>query len=255
MFASAWTSLRRTVALSALALTALATGASASTINVVNGNFEQTTATGSTEFGSRYAGDVVTGWTSTGYNWLVLPGTVDSSGVATEFGGGRKLWGPGDGSNNGLTASPAGGNYIAMDGAYAQGPLSQTLNGLTVGAATTVSFWFAGAQQYGYDGATTEQFEVSLGGQNLYTPVLNDTNHGFTGWTYQSLTFTPTSTSQVLSFLAIGTPGGEPPFSLLDGVSVSDTTSPVPEPASLSLMLTGVAGIGGLLRRRLNRNS
>jgi hypothetical protein len=50
------------------------------------------------------------------------------------------------------------------------------------------------------------------------------------------MTFTPTSTSETLSFLAIGTPGGVPPLALLDGVSLSD----IPEPASWALLVSGL---------------
>jgi hypothetical protein len=39
---------------------------------------------------------------------------------------------------------------------------------------------------------------------------------------------------------------------LLDNVSIS-TTSPVPEPGSLGLMVTGLLGIGGVVRRRLSQ--
>jgi hypothetical protein len=55
-------------------------------------------------------------------------------------------------------------------------------------------------------------------------------------------------TSEVLSFLAVGTPisPSEPPFALLDGVSLSD----VPEPASWALMVTGLAGLIGVARWR-----
>jgi hypothetical protein len=113
-----------------------------------------------------------------------------------------------------------------------------------------VSFYFAGAQQSGNTGPTTDQFLVSLGSQTLSTPVLNDPSHGFTGWQLENLTFTPTSTSEVLSFLAVGTPSGVPPFALLDGVTVSA----VPEPASLALLSTGLIGLGGYVRSRFKKS-
>jgi len=236
-------------ALLAALATSLSAAAHATPINVVNGDFEQTLTNNSSQFGKDFSSQQVTGWTSQGYNFVYLPGTADTTGAAGQYGT-TKLWGPGDGANNGLSSSLAGGNFIAMDGAYEQGPISQQLSGLAVGGGTTVSFWFAGAQQYSYTGTTTEQFGVTLGNQTLYTPVLTDLSHGFTGWQYESLTFNnPTSSSELLSFFAIGTPGGEPPFSLLDGVTVD--SSPVPEPSSLALILTGAASLGGYARRRM----
>ena len=83
--------------------------------------------------------------------------------------------GPGNGSSNGLPASsPDGGNYLALDGAYAVAPVSQSISGLTPGVSTTVSFLWAGAQQSGFTGPTTEQFRVSLGSSSQLTPVLSN---------------------------------------------------------------------------------
>jgi hypothetical protein len=219
---------------------------------VTNGNFERLLVPGvSAEVGSRFPSQQITGWTSTGYNFVFASGTADTSGSNGEYGP-IYLWGPKNGSDNGLPASsPAGGNFVAMDGAYAVGPLSQTINGLTPGVATAVSFYWAGAQQGGYSGATTEQFSVSLGSDTQFTPVLDNVSQGFTGWRREVLTFMPTSSSEVLSFLAVGTPAGVPPFSLLDGVSVSAA----PEPAAWALFMAGFFSVGcfGYFRRRAAR--
>jgi hypothetical protein len=238
----------RIAAFSALALALTVSSAHADVINVVNGGFETTTLAGSGKFNASSA-QQVTGWTSNGYNFVYTATGGDTNNGQNNA---IELWGPANGSNNGLTASPLGGNYLALDGAYSVGAVSQTLSGLTVGAQTTVNFYFAGAQQSGFSGITTEQLKVSLGSQSLYTEILTDPTHGFTGWKYESLTFTATSTTEVLSFLAIGTPAGVPPMSLLDGVSVT-STSPVPEPSSIALMMTGLAGFGGYVRSRFKK--
>ena len=237
-------------ALAALALSGVGLNAKATNL-ITNGSFEQLTG-GIGQIG--YNGSsLLTGWTNgtdgsgnLGYNFVYSSGSADTTG-ANGAAGNVKLWGPGDGSANGLPASsPDGGNFIAADGAYQTGPISQTVNGLTTGKSYTVSFYFAGAQQYGFTGATTDQWLVSLGSQQLATAVLSDTSHGFTGWQYTSLTFTATATSEVLSFLAVGTPSGVPPFTLLDGVSMVAA----PEPGSAAMLVTGVLAIAFFARRR-----
>ena len=224
---------------------------------IQNGSFEATTASGSTEFGTRYAGQVVTGWTTSGYNFLFKPGTADSTGAANEYGGPLALWGPNNtinggaksGPANGLPASsPDGGNFLGADGAYLTDGINQTITGLSGHSIEQVTFYWAGAQQQGYDGPTTEQWQVSLGDQVAKTAVVSNVSHGFTGWQKTTLSFVATSTTAVLSFLAIGTPSGVPPFSLLDGVSIVE----VPEPTSLALVGAGL-GIAGLATRRQRR--
>lgn len=235
-----------------------AVGISSATELITNGNFDTGT------YGQiGYNGNTVQGWTTTGYNFLFNPSNDDTTGV-TGVNGTVKLWGLWDGAGlNGLGASPAGGNgnYVAADGAYKVGALSQTVSGLTVGQQYALSFYWAGAQQYGYDGTTTEQWKVTFGNDVYTTAVKTDTSHGFTGWTQDLVTFTATSTSELLSFLAIGTPGGEPPFSLLDGVSMSAVTaaasstksSAVPEPGTLAIMGLGLGILGFGARRRKSK--
>ena len=215
---------------------------------ITNGGFETVTTAASTEFGTRYAGQVVTGWTTSGYNFLFTSGTADSSGAVNEYGQQLKLWGPGDGSANGLPASsPAGGNFVGADGAFGQAAIQQTINNLDVNSVASITFDWAGAQQYNFDGNTTEAWQVTLGNETHSTPVVQNVSHGFTGWQQTTLSFVVTSATEVLSFLALGTPTGEPPFSLLDGVSITE----VPEPTSLALTGTGLAIAGLLAHRRM----
>src|SRR5271167_57636 len=165
-----------------LALVFAGTAAKATNL-ITNGSFEQLTG-GIGQIG--YNGSsLLTGWTNghdssgdLGYNFVYSTGSADTTG-ANGVSGNVKLWGPGDGSANGLPASsPDGGNYIAADGAYQVAPISQTITGLTVNAQYAVSFYYAGAQQYGFDGVTTEKWNVSLGNQTISTNTLTDPSHG-----------------------------------------------------------------------------
>jgi len=218
----------------ALGAALLLFGAGAKADLITNGNF--TTTTGYGQIG--WNGNTLNGWTTNGYNFLF----PSSGGTVNGSAGSLSLWS----GANGLGPSPAGGNYIAADGAFEVGAISQTINGLTAGTNYTVGFYWAGAQQSGFDGTTTEQWLVSLGAQTLSTNIVTDASHGFTGWQQTFLTFTATGSSETLSFLASGTPNGEPPFSLLDGVTMTQ----VPEPASMTLLGAGLAGLGFFRRRK-----
>jgi PEP-CTERM motif len=238
---------------------------------VQNGGFELYTPGTFTQGDYSYTGpgdlgfSPVTAWSSpamdstgsaTG-NLLFLPGSADTTGTFyddTPFGGGFtffSIWGPNNGSNNGLPAtSPAGGNFLGLDAdPVYSGALSQTITGLTAGQSYVVGFYWAGAQLSTTSGPTTEQVQVTFGSQTQSTAVVNNADEGFTGWTYQTLTFTADGPSDLLSFLAIGTPSGLPPFVLLDGVSLNA----VPEPASI--LLLGVGLLGAISVRRLHRRS
>ena len=219
---------------------------------VKNGGFEAVTlngapTTGSYEFGSRYPTVQVTNWTTNGYNFLFAAGSADTVGATGEFNN-LQLWGPNNGSANGLpAASPAGGNFVGADGAFGTDAISQVITGLTPNAAATLTFYWGAAQQSGFDGATTEQWQVTLGSQTQSTAVFANPNHGFSGWIKQTFTFTPTTSTATLSFLSVGTPAGVPPFAVLDGVSLQQA---VPEPATWALLITGFAMVGIAARRR-----
>lgn len=64
----------------------------------------------------------------------------------------------------------------------------------------------------------------------------------------QTFSFVATSSSEVLSFLAGGSPA-IPPFVLVANVSMTQA----PEPTSAAVLITGFAALAGLGRRRRRR--
>lgn len=219
---------------------------------VTNGTFQVTGGTTSFQFGTwgpYTPTETVAGWASTGYNFVFLPG----SNSATSYYGTNNVsfWGPSNGVNNGFTgAAPGGTDFLALDGDYqttdpkghvATAAVTQAINNLTVGATYNVSFAWAGAQQQGYTGATTENLTVSLGSASATTSTVNLASQGFSGWINQTFGFIATTSSEVLSFLAAGSPA-IPPFVLVANVSVTKA----PEPASVAIMLTGLVSLAGL---------
>jgi hypothetical protein len=93
---------------------------------------------------------------------------------------------------------------------------------------------------------------ISNGTDKIFkTGVVTNPNHGFTPWMFETFSFTATSTSATLSLLAYGTPIGQPPFALIDGISIdTPVPMPVPEPTTWAMMLIGFGVIGGVMRTR-----
>jgi hypothetical protein len=217
---------------------------------VQNGGFENVTGiTRSSEFGASYhTGQAVDGWRSDSTNAfnLVFFGANENVDADTRYspsnGGepGQYLWSS--------PASPTGGKFLALDGDPGfNGAVTQMINGLTVGATYTLTFDWAAAQYADRSGDTTEKLQVNFGGDSFTTTTLNNSSHGFNGWYSVSQTFTASSTSQLLSFLSIGTPSGLPPVALLDSVSLQGA---VPEAATWGMFICGFGLIGAAARRR-----
>jgi hypothetical protein len=221
---------------------------------VLNGGFELTT-NGNGQVG--YDTDVLDWALSAppGYIFVFAPGTADTNGAPGYYSsayGNVALWGPNNGSANGLPAtSPAGGNFIAMDGDNPTGnsAIVQTIHGLTPGQSYSVKFDYAYSQQYQWYGPTRQNIEVCLGGTCATTPTLTNPSQGFTGWFTADYQFRATSASEVLSFLAWGNVP-VPPMALLDGVSVD-----VPEPSTWVMILAGFAGLGFAGHRRARKRA
>ena len=249
----------------------------AGSVTLVNGNFTPTNVTQSAFLGNQ-TGTVVNvpGWrfpaqiatavsrttTTNGYNFIAPFGdtllrdftnnniTASRAIALNKTGNGNRvnLY-----SGNTRIDSPVAGAtwYIAADGAFQQGAIEQTLTGLTQGQSYDVTFYQAAGQQAGFAGATTDKWQVSLGTNSQFSTVINLPDKGIvTGWTKQTLSLTANSTSEVLSFLAVGTPNGLPPFALLAGVTVEPTA--VPEPLTFLGTLTAL-GLGARLKSRLNK--
>jgi hypothetical protein len=257
----------------------------AQAVTLLNGNFTPVTATTVTKaFGDVGAFDTTSmgtgasaSWTSEGYNFIVPTGNavINPTGTgAITFAG-----------TTGLTAPNGAGYYIAADGAYHAGRISQNLTGLVVGQTYSIDFYQAAAQQLGaatYNTATTDNWIVNVGG-TYTTPTYDGAGEsngtgGFTGgttrsspvmslavqgaagsqttttgnakvngWQQDSFAFTATSTSARLSFLARGGPTGKPPFALLAGVSARQ----IPEPDTYLGTLVGLSCLGLFVKSQL----
>lgn len=157
------------------------------------------------------------------------------------------------------------GYFLALDSVYQVSPIDISI-ATTIGQTYSVSFDWAGTQQPGYTGPTTDFLTVVLGGSPAQvTGSVTVPTGGFTGcpvttWCDVTDTFTATTTgTETLSFLAGGTPTGtgqEPAMTLLDNISVSQTTTPpVPEPNSLALLSSGLLGLAGFARWRMNKTA
>lgn len=240
--------LTRKVLSASLALIGLSVGSAgiASANLVSNGGFESTGYSDSTVFSGTNT-TAATGWTSTGtYVLLCYPTSCDNTSLPNL--GGFALAGPANGHANALGPSPNGGNYMGFDAdSNFSGSFSQTINGLTPGAKYTLSFYMAGAQEVNGGGPTTESLQVTLGTDSYTTPTISTPSQGFSPWTLYTTTLTANNTTDVLSFLAVGGPSGEPPYALLDGVSLN---SAVPEASTWLMIIAGFAGMGAWARAR-----
>ena len=230
------------LAISALALVALATAARANPANMVSNGSFQTFApvnSGSCTPAQTITNTDLSGWSTTsGYSFVL---TTSNYSAFCGDAGNLGLYGP-------ITASPDGGNFVASDGAYQTGYIYQTISGLVPGSNYLVSFDWAAAQQSGYTGATSDYFELGLGttygvGASAVTPNYNLPSGAFSGWMGQQFSLLATATSEVLWFFAVGTPSGQPPFALLDGVNVT-----VSEPPAAALLIVGLLCLVGVRR-------
>ena len=180
---------------------------------ITNGSFEQPSVTSGYSF---YTNGGVPGWTSN--NNEIEIGTSSFYGISNY----------------------AGTQLAELNGSMYD-TISQTVTGLTAGAKYTLTWAYAGRS-----GAGSQRMDVSWGGTRVATNLAADG----TAWTTNSMLVTATSSSMVLSFAGVNTGAGAGPNygNLLDGVTLN--AAAVPEPATIALLMAGVAAVAAVRMRR-----
>ncbi len=233
---------------------------------VQNGNFSSNSASynyngvtmGSNANNANLANWQLTGCTSSastcGFQFVANLNNLASNGIYNQV----------DNQNNFFYGAPGAapdGNTTAFvsDASYQTAALYQTVGGLNVGDTYTLKFFQAAMQQTGFTGSSTDNWQVGLGnGSSLSAYNVQNAasmtipSQGGVGWAQQTLTFVANATSETLFFFASASQGAQPPFLLLDGVSLTDNAgipASVPEPATVGLLAAGLLGIVAMRRR------
>jgi len=118
------------------------------------------------------------------------------------------------------------------------GSVSQSLTGFTAGQTYDLSFYLGSRPSMG-----NQTVQVQIGNATVLFALNSNTP-----FTLEHVYFTASGTGELLTFTGTDPLGGDNTAFLTD-VSITAT----PEPVTLVLFGTGLAGIGGIVRRRLTK--
>ena len=200
------------------AIFALALACSARADLVTNGSFENGTYPGGVFATLGTGNSAITGWT-------VTSGSIDWI---------HTYWQPEDGEYS-----------IDLSGNEPGGLAISTSLATVAGQTYELSFWLAGNPD---GGPTIKPLTVNVGGVDYFF-TFDETGHSrpAMGWVNETVTFVASGTTSLSFASTSGTPYGP----ALDNVSVNEVQSQVPEPGSLMLLGSGLAGLAGFVRRKL----
>ena len=201
---------------------------------ITNGSFENTNGT--------FVGDVNhTDELSSGSS--AIPGWTTINGVPTAWIENGNPW----------SISAAQGSFFLDLTGYSN---FGTYGGVAQSFATTPGTNYVVTFDLGYGGNSTVfggpvKVTVSAGGSSgVFTSGTGTPNPAV--WNSETFDFMATSSTTDLTIVGLSTAGGA--YIGLDNVDVEvGTTSPVPEPGSFALLLTGLGFAGGAIRRRIFR--
>src|ERR1019366_6473292 len=166
--------------------------------------------------------------------------TVDCSGWSTSATDGSFCQ-SGSGS---LGAGNPGGFAVLNNYRGVVPTMSQTIAGMVTGH-TYLLTWDMESAYHCCGSSSTPGAGATIDGNLWQFIVLNSQ-----GWTSYSQTFTYSGGSSVLSFMA--QMNGTDTDAGFDNIVLADTNSGVPEPGTLVMLGSGVLGLAGFVRRKIN---